>query len=169
MSKIKGMALALVLVLICECGIPAAVEPQVVAPTATPSPPPSEQEKMDAVLSVAMTRITNRPKNTALGRHYPRADLLFKCSNAGPVAIRAFTGVFYFVDMFGRSQQSLVVTVEQTIPAGAGIAVHGYGFDINEHSAADQWLATTALADMTVLFELDAIIFHDGTRLGKAR
>ena len=80
--------------------------------------------------------------------------------------IRAFTGHMHFKDLFGRTIKRIALTSDDTVPADQVHVDTGKRFEISQFNEYDLKLSTTDFDDLTMSFEIDSIVFTDGTKLG---
>lgn len=77
---------------------------------------------------------------------------------------RSIKGTLQFCDLFGDPQFQIRVTIDDPIAPDKEVTTTGVGFEYNQFMDQHNWMRTTALADMTFQFKLDAVLFADGTR-----
>ena len=124
---------------------------------------------MKSVLSVKLVALEILPKNLDLGRYSDVAHFTLRYENQGTKAIRAFTGVTVFADLFGRPQKNLNLTYDITIQPGEVVVDDGKVYDLNQFMDEDNWLATTDVESIKFTFEPVSILFTDGSQLGTIR
>lgn len=78
---------------------------------------------------------------------------------------RAVKGTLVFADLFGEPKFRVNVTVDEEISAGGVLQTNGVGIDYNQFKASHKWLRSTDLEDMTIWYEVDSILYADGTRV----
>jgi hypothetical protein len=77
--------------------------------------------------------------------------------------VRAFTGVVVLQDVFKRDIMRVTVTVEEPLQPG-GTVTYEDGIEYNQFMDSHQRLRSIAQLDLITIFELETIIFQDGTR-----
>jgi len=76
---------------------------------------------------------------------------------------RSIKGVLKFCDLFGDPQFQVRVTLDDAIEPKGKLKVDGVGIKYNQFDASHKWLRSTELEDMTVRFEVQSILYKDGT------
>lgn len=92
-----------------------------------------------------------------------RIEFEFAFENHLEKAVRAFTGMVVFQDLFERDVMRVRVTVEDPVEVNAVVMWEG-GIDLNQFMDPHRRLPGMALEDIVTKFELDMVIFQDGTR-----
>jgi len=77
---------------------------------------------------------------------------------------RAIKGVVVFADIFGEPKMRISVTVNDSLSAAAPVRTTNVGIDYNQFMNEHQWLRSTDLTDMMIWFEIESVIYADGTR-----
>jgi hypothetical protein len=126
----------------------------------------AEVAKLNGAATVALAGLEVQPKNYEAGRFSDRLSLLLAVQNRTAKAISGIKGALDFKDQFGTEIETLNLSLDEDIPAGAARPITGYGKDINQFEEADNKLAVTPLAKMHVTFVPDMIVFADGTKMG---
>ncbi|WP_332855889.1 hypothetical protein [Duganella sp. S19_KUP01_CR8] len=121
----------------------------------------AQQEALEKMLAVKLMG-----KHNSTGEFQQRVvfmDLTF--TNKGDKDIAGFKGILHFTDMFGDSIIDIVWSNEHGVDARQGISEKGAGMTINQF-LPDHMRMWNAEADKIKLnFEVQAIVFKDGTRL----
>ena len=90
-------------------------------------------------------------------------SLSFRFTSHLDKEIRAFTGIVVFQDLFDRDIMRVNLTVEKRIPPG-GTATWEGGVDYNQFISEHQRLASINQDDLKTTFELEMVMYTDGTR-----
>ncbi len=77
--------------------------------------------------------------------------------------VRAFTGVVVLQDLFERDIMRVTLTVEEPLRPGGTVTWEG-GIRYNQFTGSHQRLRSIAPSDLVTKFELETVIFQDGTR-----
>ncbi len=77
--------------------------------------------------------------------------------------VRAFTGVVVLQDLFERDIMRVTLTVEEPLRPRGTVTYEG-GIDYNQFMDSHQRLNSIAPSDLVTKFELEMVIFQDGTR-----
>ena len=77
--------------------------------------------------------------------------------------VRAFTGVVVLQDLFERDIVRVNLTVEEPLRPGGTVTYEG-GIRYNQFVDSHQRLRSIAPSDLVTKFELERVIFQDGTR-----
>lgn len=77
---------------------------------------------------------------------------------------RSIKGVFKVQDLFGETKVPIEWTITERLEPGQAVSFSGKGIDYNQFKNSHQWLHSTSMADMQVIFSVDSIIYEDGTR-----
>jgi hypothetical protein len=120
----------------------------------------------DAGLSVTLENWSVLPENSDVGRYLPLLQLEYGFDNQGKRDIRAFTGTQRFLDLFDRDQLSISLTVDtRVLHAGQAVDDKSWSFELNNFIAEHNWIAARSLAEVKAPFEIENILFTDGTSL----
>ena len=92
---------------------------------------------------------------------YIMFDLLV--SNLLPKDVRALTGVLKFNDLFDREIMSFELTVEEPIVSN-GIRTWAIRIEYDQFMDEHARLRTIDTEDLKVVFELQEVLYSDGTR-----
>jgi hypothetical protein len=90
-----------------------------------------------------------------------RFEVAFTSNLDNPV--RAFTGVVVLQDLFERDIIRVTVTVEEPLQPG-GTVTYEDGVEFNQFMDSHQRLRNIPQSDLITIFELETVIFQDGTR-----
>ena len=82
--------------------------------------------------------------------------------------VRAFTGVVVLQDLFERDIIRVTLTVEEPLRPGGTVTWEG-GINYNQFMGSHQRLRSIAQSDLVTNFELEMVIFQDGTRQSFSR
>jgi len=96
-----------------------------------------------------------------------RLVLVLRVQNRTPKDIRGVKGEIEFVDMFGDLIKTMVLKIDDVLPAGA-VKTSEYGFDFNKYVEAHRTLLTSNVRDIVVRWRPEMILFTDGTSVRKA-
>lgn len=77
---------------------------------------------------------------------------------------RSIKGVFSVQDLFGETKVPIKWTITQPMAPGQSVSFSGKGIDYNQFTNSHQWLRSTLMSDMQVVFSVESIIYDDGTR-----
>lgn len=77
---------------------------------------------------------------------------------------RAVKGSLVFADLFGDLGFRIGYTVNDPLLPGVPLAIKNVGFDFNQFMSEHNWMLGTELEDMTYRFEVDSVIYQDGSR-----
>ncbi len=93
------------------------------------------------------------------------SQILFELAftSALPKAAHAFTGVVVFQDLFDRDIMRVNITVENPVVPGGSVRWSG-GVDYNQLTANHQRLRSIPQSGLRTKFELEQVIYQDGTR-----
>ena len=92
---------------------------------------------------------------------YMRFEFAFTSNLDNPV--RAFTGVVVLQDLFERDIMRVTLTVEQLLRPRGTVTYEG-GIRYNQFMDSHQRLNSISQSDLVTKFELETVIFQDGTR-----
>jgi hypothetical protein len=114
----------------------------------------------DSILTV---RLLRKRLGKSGYEDFVTTDLEFKATGLDKPA-RAIKGVLTFRDLFGEEKLNLGWTIEDPIEPGQLFVTSGSGFEYNEFKDDHQWVASTAVKDITTTYQVTNIIYADGTR-----
>lgn len=82
---------------------------------------------------------------------------------------RSIKGVLQFCDLFGDPRFQVRVTIDDPVKPNGTIAATGVGIQYNQFLDTHKWLRATELNNMTFKFEVETVLYEDGTseRFGK--
>jgi hypothetical protein len=130
--------------------------------TASPVPEPTtttvQGDESEIPIQISLVK-----KGFSDGRIEDNITLEFLFQSSLAKDVRAFTGVVVFQDLFERDIMRVNLTVEDGLTAG-GTATWEGAIDYNQFMDRHQRLRTVDQADLITKFELQAVIFTDGTR-----
>lgn len=87
--------------------------------------------------------------------------------NTSDKKVKGFQGLITFKDMFDNDIKSLNVKYDEAITAGTSTTYDG-SFEVNQFIQNDIEFRDTPLEKITVEFEMDQIIFDDGTTIKRS-
>lgn len=76
---------------------------------------------------------------------------------------RAVKGRLVFTDLFGDTGFEIGYTVNEPLRPGVPFVAKGIGFDFNQFMSDHNWMVGTEVKDMKVYFEVQSVIFQDGS------
>ena len=130
--------------------------------TASPVPEPTtttvQGDESEIPIQISLVK-----KGFSDGRIEDNITLEFLFQSSLAKDVRAFTGVVVFQDLFERDIMRVNLTVEDGLTAGGAATWEG-AIDYNQFMDSHQRLRTVDQADLITKFELQAVIFTDGTR-----
>ena len=107
--------------------------------------------------------ITNKRFDNSQIQNYVWWDATYDFAKL-PKAARAIKGIVEFCDLFDAPKFQINVTITDPVPAGGKHRAEGVGFRYNQFMAPHQWMLSTNLEDMHVVFRVKQVIYADGTR-----
>ena len=125
------------------------------APGASAAPPTTENGVAPILIRLV--------RKTFLDGIQDRIQFEFAFTSNLDNPVGAFTGVVVLQDLFERDIMRITVTVEEPLQPGGTVTYEG-GIDYNQFMASHQRLNSIAPADLVTKFELETVIFQDGTR-----
>lgn len=90
-------------------------------------------------------------------------DLEFRAEGLDKPA-RAIKGVLKLNDLFDETKLRIRWTIEQPIEPMGVITQNGTGFSYNRFMEDHNWVRSTDLADMKAAFQVESILYQDGSR-----
>lgn len=138
------------------------------APTATamPTPTPTVADIMMDTLSVELLSKTLKPKDTSRRQYSDQMHFNLRFTNSGLKDIRAFTGALVFADIFSRPFLNVGLTIDDPLLAKTSQDDDGYYLELNQYMDKHNQLKNSSMADLIVSFDIESILFTDGTQLG---
>ena len=138
------------------------------APTATtiPMPTPTPEAAMADMISVELLSKTVNPKNTSIGQYSDEVFFNFRFTNSSMENIRAFTGTAVFADIFARPFLRMGLTVDDPMMAKTSRDYDGFYLELNQFMEKHKKLKNSSMSDLIFSFEIESILFTDGTQLG---
>ncbi len=109
-----------------------------------------------------LIQVTLLRKNLA-DNHVLAFDLEFAAAGLDKPS-RAVKGWLCLKDLFGETRLRIAWTLYQTLGPGKAVSSRGLGFRYNQFMEDHQWVHRTAVADIVVTFDVEHILFQDGTR-----
>jgi hypothetical protein len=76
---------------------------------------------------------------------------------------RSIKGVLMFCDLFGDPRFQVRVTIDDPIQPGGKLKSEGIGIEYNQFLDQHKWLLSTELSNMTFKFEVETVLYEDGT------
>ncbi|HEY6330645.1 MAG TPA: hypothetical protein VI756_15010 [Blastocatellia bacterium] len=92
-----------------------------------------------------------------------RIDFVFVFASSLKKDARAFKGAVLIKDLFGQDIIRVTLTHETGLRAGGSVEWQG-GIKYNKFLSNHQRLMTVQQTDLTISFELESVIYTDGTR-----
>lgn len=117
---------------------------------------------MDAVLTVALTSKTVRPKDIHAGRFHDSVEITVAFKNNFPKDISGVKGRLIFTDIFGDKIKDVGLKVDDPIAAGATYVWPGT-MDLNQFEASDTKFANTPQDKLKATWQPITYLFADGT------
>lgn len=118
----------------------------------------------ERVLAVVITDKQFNPSNPRAGTYedsiYWNAD--YTATGLQKPA-RSIKGVLKFCDLFGDPQFQVRVTIDDPIEPAGKLKSEGVGIKYNQFLQPHTWLRSTDLDDMTFRFEVQTVLYQDGT------
>lgn len=90
-------------------------------------------------------------------------DIIWDTSNLKK-PLRAVKGILVFADLFGEPRYRVKLTINEPLEPGRQFSQTGIGFNYNQFSEEHRWMRSTEFADMTFRFEVQELLYEDGTR-----
>lgn len=78
-------------------------------------------------------------------------------------AARAIKGTLVFADLFKEPYFRVKVTIDDPIEPSGVLTTNGIGIGYNQFIESHTWLRTNSLSDMVIWFEVESILYQDGT------
>jgi hypothetical protein len=76
---------------------------------------------------------------------------------------RAIKGILIFADIFGESKFQIKKTINKPLSPNQPMKETGIGFEFNQFKDSHKWMLSNDLKDMTFKFDVQNIIYTDGT------
>jgi|TARA_Y100000780_G_C13587521_1_gene379338 hypothetical protein len=76
---------------------------------------------------------------------------------------RAIKGILIFADIFGEPKLQIKKTINEPLTPNHSLKETGVGFEFNQFKDSHKWMLSTDLKDMTFKFNVQSIIYIDGT------
>ncbi|WP_222125229.1 hypothetical protein [Paenibacillus xylanexedens] len=94
-------------------------------------------------------------------------NMTLDIENTSDKKVKGFQGLITFKDMFDNDIKSLNVKYDEAITSGTSTTYDG-SFEVNQFIKDDIEFRDTPLEKITVEFEMDQIIFDDGTTIKRS-
>jgi len=134
-------------------------------PPAPPVPDPVPVEKSPSKMLVDLVGKEFIPTDLEATptRYQARIDFDLRFTSNLDKDLRAFTGTVVFNDLFDRTILRVGITVEDALAAGGTVKWSG-GIDYNQFMDHHRTLRSKDAKDLKTEFELESVIYADGTR-----
>jgi hypothetical protein len=123
-----------------------------------------KQKDFDNTIAVAFVGKKIIPRDIYNGQYQAQVKILLGFKNKSSKEIAGIKGKCRFLDMFGDEVRSVNLSYDGGVMAGKTKEWAGY-IDINQFSNEDLQFAQVEQSKLKFVFEPDAIIFKDGTKL----
>jgi hypothetical protein len=140
-------------------------QPRASASQANAITPQAQESELDKLITLSLlrTRVFEYNYSDHLG-------LEMSYTNNADKEIRAFTGIVYFKDVFDREILKIGLTVDSyKIKPGQAVIDKGKSIELNKFDSNHSKLKGTSIENLHVSFEVTAIIFADGSKLGEIK
>lgn len=128
---------------------------------------PAASAPADAAERVLTVTITNKrfdPSNARGGKFEDNIWWDAEYTAAGlQRPARSIKGVLKFCDLFGDPRFQVRVTIDDPIKPEGKLKVEGVGIEYNQFLDQHKWLLSTELSNMTFKFEVETVLYEDGT------
>lgn len=128
---------------------------------------PSSVSPIEAAERVLTVRVTNKRFDPADWSRQKYEDNIWWDATYTARTLekpaRSIKGVLKFCDLFGDPQFQVRVTLDDPIEPKGKITVEDVGIEYNQFIDSHNWLNSTKLNDMTIRFEVQAILYKDGS------
>ncbi len=124
----------------------------------------AKQKDFDNALTVAFVGKSNIPRDIYNGQYEAQVKILLGFKNKSSKDIAGIKGRCRFLDMFGDEIRTVNLSYDDGVLAGKTKEWAGY-VDINQFSKEDLKFAGAEQSKMKLVFEPEAIVFKDGTKL----
>ncbi len=121
----------------------------------------AKQEEFSRFLTVALVSKVN--KNKDYGQRWVSLEIAF--DNKSDKDIRGIKGVLKLTDIFDDKIMHINWSFDQGIPAKRSVVERGSGVDINQFMDPHMKLWNTDFDKLKSSFEINTIIFKDGTKI----
>lgn len=124
-----------------------------------------EDVEPSRLIDVEVTNKEFHPTDIDLNRYQPFIswDITYRGSGLSR-STRAIKGTLVFTDLFDEDKFRVNVTINDPMDRGASVSQEGIGIEYNEFLDHHTWLRTTELRDMKTYFEVDQILYSDGSK-----
>lgn len=136
------------------------------APTAVVTPAKSDLERAAETLLVTPRSASVVPPDTARRINNAALATTFECRNTGRKDVRAFTGLLTYLDISGRTIKQVPLKWDTPVAAGATPTDFEDSFVLNRFDDDDKTLRDTPVERLQIRFELQSVIYADGTYVG---
>jgi hypothetical protein len=120
----------------------------------------AEEKLRSEILSVKLLR---KQFSKSDYRDFVAFDIQYSATGLDKPA-RAIKGVLNLKDLFGESKMRLNWTIDEPIAPGKQLIERGSGFEFNQFKSEHQWVRSMELENMTATFDVQSILYTDGTR-----
>jgi hypothetical protein len=117
-----------------------------------------------SVLTVVVSNKRFDPSNARSGKYEDNIwwDAEYTATGLSKPA-RSIKGVLMFCDLFGDPRFQVRVTIDDPIKPNAKANAQGVGIEYNQFLDTHKWLRSTELSNMTFKFEVETVLYEDGT------
>jgi hypothetical protein len=115
-------------------------------------------------LTVAVSSMKFIPSNFRAGTYQESFSLSIALQNNTKKDMSGIKGTVVFADMFDDEIKRVLLSVDESIPAGQAIQWSG-SLDYNQFKSEDMKLRSTDLAKLKITWEPDTYLFADGTKM----
>jgi hypothetical protein len=134
---------------------------QPAATQASRSPAPSAKSRtQEEILSL---RLVDKKFTTQKYQEFIFFDIEFVADKLQKPA-RAIKGTLNINDLFSARQMGISWTIDRPVKPGETFVESGQGFKYNQFTDRHQWAKTTDRSNMTVTYNVESILYQDGTR-----
>ena len=138
---------------------PTTAEPTTIEPT-TEVTTVSIQNKV----TVKVTDKKNIPEDLDAYRFSDYVQFTIQATNNTPSSIRGISGILHIDDIFGKNISSRRLDLTgQTIYSGQTVTYSSYGMEVNSFDNEDTKIYNTDYKDLQFSYEVEQIVYGDGT------
>jgi hypothetical protein len=128
---------------------------------------PAASAPADAAARVLTVVVSNKrfdPSNARSGKYEDNIwwDAEYTATGLSKPA-RSIKGVLKFCDLFGDPRFQVRVTIDDPIKPNAKANAQGVGIEYNQFLDTHKWLRSTELSNMTFKFDVETVLYEDGT------
>ena len=128
------------------------------------SSPSAATTAAERVLTVAITNKRFDPSDAHSGKY---DDNIWWNAEYTAIGLkkpaRSIKGVLKFCDLFGDPRFQVRVTIDDPIKPEGKLKVEGVGIEYNQFLDTHKWLRSTEVGNMTFRFEVETVLYEDGT------